>query len=316
MAESTERIATTPARAERSLALDRFRGALVILMVAGNYLAGIGWVPAFLKHAPDIGLTVADLVAPAFVFAIALTYTVSFQRHGYRHVLVRYLSLIGIGAIITAGAGIVGEPEDWGVLQALGVAGLLTLATIRLAPGTRLLVALGLLAAYQLVLDRWLLDDVLASSHGGLFGAVSWGALLIMSTVMADAWRRGATSYAAACVVMGVLALASAAVVPVSKNRVSLSYILLSVVVSAVGYWLVELGSRRVPARAGLDSWWGENPLLLYLMHLVLLGLVELSETVSGAPGVGLAAVHLLLLLTVLSLVAWRLHEHGRRVRL
>jgi predicted acyltransferase len=41
-----------------------------MIMVIVNYISGINIVPAFLKHAPEIGLTVTDLVAPAFIFAI------------------------------------------------------------------------------------------------------------------------------------------------------------------------------------------------------------------------------------------------------
>jgi len=48
----------------RSNAIDQFRGLAIVLMVLANYLAGIGWIHTWLKHAPDIGLTVTDLVAP------------------------------------------------------------------------------------------------------------------------------------------------------------------------------------------------------------------------------------------------------------
>ncbi len=38
-------------------------GFAVLGMVIANDLGGIDWVPAALKHAPDIGLTAADFVA-------------------------------------------------------------------------------------------------------------------------------------------------------------------------------------------------------------------------------------------------------------
>ncbi len=37
-------------------------------------------VPGWLKHAPDVVLTLADLVAPAFIFSIGLTYGMSSER--------------------------------------------------------------------------------------------------------------------------------------------------------------------------------------------------------------------------------------------
>jgi predicted acyltransferase len=49
-------------------------------MVGGDYLGGVQVVPVFLRHAPDIGFTIADAVAPAFVFVIGLNYGPSFAR--------------------------------------------------------------------------------------------------------------------------------------------------------------------------------------------------------------------------------------------
>ncbi len=58
--------------APRSAALDQFRGLAIALMVPANYLEHIAIVPAWLKHAPDIGFTVIDLIAPMFIFALKI----------------------------------------------------------------------------------------------------------------------------------------------------------------------------------------------------------------------------------------------------
>jgi len=305
----------------RDLALDRFRGGLIILMVVGDYIAGVHFVPAFLKHAPDIGLTVADVVAPGFVFAIGLTSGASFGHRAqqgvagaYRHFLLRYLSLIGIGAIISAGStSVVGEPQDWGVLQALGVAGLLCLPVIRLGIAARFAVGLLLLCGYQYLLDRWALDSVLGSSHGGLVGSLSWGALLMLSTAMADLWRTGLRPYVTCCAGLAAVAAATVFAIPVSKNRVSLSYVLVCLALSAVAWLLVDLGSRAAGKHAGYLCWWGENPLVLYLLHLGLLGFVALpgARWWYADASVPLAVLHLLTILAVTSLTAWWLHRRG-----
>jgi len=310
----------------RSLAIDRLRGALIVLMVGGDYLGGVGFVPAFLKHAPDIGLTVADLVAPCFIVTIGLTYGPSFARRmrtgtarAYRHVLLRYLSLIGIGAILSAGGtSVAGQPADWGVLQAIGVAGLICLIVIRLPTWARFAIGLLLLCGYQLLLDRWALDAVLHSAHGGFIGAISWGALLVLATAVADVWRRGLGPLAICCIPLVAAAAVSALVVPVSKNRVSLSYVLISLAVSALVVLLVELVSRAAPKRAGFLCWWGENPLALYLLHLLLLGLVVLPGAAwwyADAP-FWLAALQLIAILAVVSVAAWWLHRRRLRIGL
>jgi predicted acyltransferase len=292
---------------------------LIILMVAGDYLAGVQIVPAFLKHAPDIGLTIADTVAPAFVFVIGLNFRPSFLRRvrqgtgpAYRHFLLRYLALIGIGAVITAGQTIAeGVPTGWGVLQALGTAGLICLVFIRFPAWARFAIGLLMLVGYQYVLDTWMLTSVLSSSHGGFFGAVSWAALLVLSTAVADVWGTGLRRYAISCAVLVVVAVIAAAIVPVSKNRVSVSFILITLAISAIAFLIADLASRLVAQRAGFLCWWGENPLALYLLHLMALALVVLPPATwwYAEASAGLAAFQLIVLLAALSLIAWWLHR-------
>lgn len=310
----------------RDLAIDRLRGALVFLMIAGNYLAGVAVVPAFLKHAPDIGFTVADTVAPCFVFAMGLNYGPSFARRArdglptaYRHFVLRYLALVGIGAIISAGGtSLASTPTDWGVLQALGVAGLIGLTAIRLPTWVRFIVGFLILCAYQFLLGVSTLDAVLHSAHGGFIGALSWGALLVLSTAVADVWRRGVRAYAVCCAALAVAAIVALVIVPVSKNRVSLSYILLTLAISAIVFLLVDLSSRIVANRPGYFCWWGENSLALYLIHLVVLAFVVLPPVAwwyAEAP-IWLAAAQLATILLLMSLIAWWMHRRTLRLRL
>lgn len=316
--------AASDSRGVRSLAIDRYRGALVWLMVAGNFLAGIASVPDFVKHTPDVGLSIADLVAPCFVVAIGLNYRPSFLRRRardglrttYAHFLLRYLALIGIGTILSAGGAVVGQGTPWGVLQALGEAGLICLLVIRLPVWGRFVAGAGLLVVYEIVLDRWALDAVLGTVHGGIVGGLSWGALLILATAMADLWRRGIPAFSIGIGAVTVIAAASVLLVPVSKNRVSLSYVLVTLAIAAIAFLLTDLGARLVPARAGYLAWWGENPLVLYLLHLLVLAVFVLPTApwwYAGAP-LWLAGLQLAAIMTGLSFVAWWLHR--RRVRI
>lgn len=306
----------------RDLAIDRYRGVLVIIMVIGNYLSGVALVPAFLKHTPDIGFTIADLVAPAFVFVIGLNFGPSFARRSaqgfgpaYRYFGLRYLSLIGIGAIIAAGATATGQPTDWGVLQALGIAGLIAVLFIRLATWTRFIIGLAMLIAYQFVLDSSQLSSVLHSAHGGLFGSVSWAGLLVLATAVADVWRRGLLRYLICVAVLIAGGVVAAVVIPVSKNRVSLSYILVTLALSAILLLVFEGASRLAPSRAGLMCWWGENALALYIAHLLVLALF-VTPPISWwyvDASLPLVLAQIIVILAVLSALAWWLHR--RKVR-
>jgi len=283
--------------------IDYFRGLSVILMVLVDYVGGIASVPGWLKHAPDIGLTVADLVAPAFIFAMGLTYGMSFGRRAareglgktYYHFIARFLAIAGIGAIFTAGAALVAPGEArgaWSVLQAIGVAGLITLALIR--------------------------TDTLARLLAGL---ARWGAMLLISTVLADLFhraQRGRFVYVAASAALLAMGVLASLVVPLSKNRVSLSYVLISVAISALVFLAFDVFSRRFSLRLPLLRWWGRNPLLLYVIHILLLvaQLLPGSQTwYAGAP-LWSAFAQFAAEFAVMSLIAWRLDRAGAHVKL
>jgi predicted acyltransferase len=309
-------------------AIDQYRGIAIILMVIANYLFDVTTIPGWLKHAPDIGLTVIDLIAPFFIFAIGLTYGASYrarvERDGlgrtWGHFLRRWLSLIGIGAIISAGEVLVGKnasPISWGVLQAIGVAGILTLLVIGVPPLWRACIALVMLAAYQLLLDKLWLATVLRSEHGGMEGSVAWSAMLILSTVIADVWRRSRVSEVGvawpslASLAAGLLL---SAVAPISKNRVSASYVLVGLGASGLLFSVVLLVVNRLRLRAACLMWWGVNPLLLYIMHYLLLALVVLPD----APwwhvraSIPLVVAQAACIVAILSAAAWLLSRRER----
>jgi len=309
----------------RNPAIDRFRGFAILMMAVVDYLGGVRLVPAFLKHAPDIGFTFADAVAPWFIFAIGLTYKPSFEKRllegalpAYLHAVTRYFAILGIGALLTAGGtAAAGRPTDWGVLQAIGGAGLVCLPFIRMPASARFAAGAGLLLAYQFALDHGLLASVLASVQGGFFGIVSWGAMLVLATAMADLRCKGTGPYALCCGGMAAAAILSAYLVPVSKHRVSCSYVLISLAIAGFLFLLFDVCSGRFK-KPGVLCWWGENPLALYLLHLLVLGAYELPAAdwwYAGAP-VWLCALQLALLLGLLTAFARALHRRGILIKL
>jgi predicted acyltransferase len=296
-------------------------------MVLVNYLAGVCIVPAWLKHAPDVGLTVADLVAPFFVVAIGLTYGLSARRRlardgWYRtavHFFTRWMAIAGIGFFIGAGEIIIGVQQtgiNWGVLQAIAVAGLVTFPLICLPSAIRWAAGLLLLAGYQVLLDHYWLDAVRGAPHGGLYGAISWAAMLILATALADLFHdaprgRGAFSWVGAALLAAGLGLSF--LIPVSKNRVSAPYVLVSLGLGALIFWGFHLLNGRLCVRLPLLTTWGKNPLALYMLHNLLLGLVYLPDIPAWYT---LAPIWLVILQAVgmiglLSLAGWFMEQRG-----
>ena len=305
---------------QRSRTIDAFRGFALICMVIGNFLLGVVWVPAWLKHAPDIGFTIVDLGAPAFMFVIGLNYVTSarrrFEKDGSvaatQHFVVRYLAILGLGSLFGAGQVLLQVNEisiNWGVLQAIGFAGLVTLPVIRWRSWQRLLIGLVLLFAYQFMLDRFWLANVLASPHGGMLGSVSWAALLILSTVLADLVHRPTKGYAyllTASTFSILLALILATWFPISKNRVSSTFVLFALGWSGWFFCLFHILVYRFRWNLSLLVMWGRNPLILYILHLMLQGLLTLPFMSTWGPNAPpwLVFIQVSLLLVALSFFA------------
>jgi len=271
-------------------AIDQFRGFAIFLMILANYMNNVQAIPAWLKHADDVGYTIIDLIAPMFVFAMGLTYGGSFRRwlgrdsawNTYQHFLTRYLALLGLGYLITLAwelSGIQPPSVNWGLLQALGAAGLIALPFIRLAPAWRWVFGLGILAGYQLMLDRFWLQDVLVAPHNGPWGALSWGAMLILATAMADVYfdeRLNRRTFPLLAVGLVLAGLALALLIPLSKDRASASYVILSLGLSGLVFYLFHWMQERWQWKLPILTDWGRNPLLLYLLHYVLLAIFAL----------------------------------------
>jgi predicted acyltransferase len=305
---------------QRLESIDEFRGFSILLMVLANYLVGPHVVPAWLKHAPDIGFTVIDIIAPMFIAAIGLTFGVSFRarlvRDGRRttieHFLFRNLALIGIGTLFTVLENVWGltAESDWGVLQAIGFAGLIALLFIAMPVRLRWLAGLLLLVAYQFQLNSFWLANVLSSAHGGLEGALSWGAMLVMATALGDLFNdvsKGRRWFPAASAGVLALGLLLAFIVPVSKNRVSASYVLITLGASDLIFWCFHIFDERFGRSIPILREWGRNSLLLYVMHGVLLG-IFVAPRIPGwyelAP-VWLVILQALFIVGTLSWVGW-----------
>jgi predicted acyltransferase len=308
-------------------AIDQFRGFAILLMVLADYMGDVERIPAWLKHAPDIGFTVIDLIAPLFIFAIGLTYGLSYRRRVSRtgrwktveHFLVRYFALLGAGFLLTLGGNLSGVYEsryNWGLLQALGMAGLLTLPVISLRSWMRWVIGLALLGGYQLLLDRYWLDMVLNSPHGGLPGALGWGAMLIMATALADLYHdaaHGRKRYPYVALLVLAAGIALSFLVPIAKVRISVSYVLITLGASALIFWGFHWLQARWHLRLPMLTEWGKNALLLYFLHGVLLGVFALPSIPAWyveAP-VWLVVVQATSMVAVLSWIAWYLDKKG-----
>jgi len=298
---------------QRDLAIDRFRGLTIILMVIVNDLAEVEGIPAILHHAPHgRGIGLADLVSKFFLFAIAATYAMSFNKRAavnkgdaYFHFVSRYFAIMGIGALFGVFNAAWTGDTVWGTLHNIGLAGLMTLLVIRLPWWAR--AGAGVLVLGALQLTYRLAPGLFVGEINAVFEGVAGAAALMLSTAMIDLYNKGLKPF-----LIGAGAVTLAAFGPLllpgiyitKQNQVM--FILICVSAASAVYLAFGLLSKKIrPTQPGLLCWWGENPMLLYIFHLMLTGA---AMALDPRP-LWLAIPVNLLILSVLSLIAWGMHR-------
>jgi len=272
----------------RFLSIDVFKGLTVILMMFVNTLANYENVPTWTKHAGDFGLTYVDLIAPFFVFMLALNMNISYQKRkekfGRKKAMLRYfrrfLIFIGIGFFLTPYIGPDGFYFRWGTFQVLGMSGLLLLPLIELKPFLKLRVAVITMILHQFILFTPLSSIIYESIEGGILGTLSWGSMMIFSSFLAESLTKGKDKVkryflfgGLICVVLG---FGLGFILGISRAYISLSYILVSVGISSLIYYLlyyifeVWANNHEFVKKERFFSVIGKNAFMLYLIHVII----------------------------------------------
>jgi heparan-alpha-glucosaminide N-acetyltransferase len=201
-----------PAREGRVLSIDLLRGLDVWLMLFVNEVAGVAGAPAFLKHfeprRTGDGMTITDIVFPAFLFIVGLAIPFALgnrRRRGearaalWKHVLLRTLSLLAMGVMIVnaddaSAAGLL-SPPAWTILTVIAVVLAWQSPAPDAPPWMRFLRPLGwLLVAVAVLTFR---SDAVASvveirpSWWGILGLIGWAYLVAAAIYLLAGDRAG-----------------------------------------------------------------------------------------------------------------------------
>ncbi len=319
------------------LSIDAFRGLTITAMVFVNTVGGFANTPAWSKHAHDFGLTYVDLVAPFFIFAIGLTYHLSFTKHlaqegaleAYLRSIRRYFALIGIGFAGSMWFTPTGVLFVWNVLQAIGLAGFLTLFFIRFPQWARFVGAGILMIAYQIALPmsieiegvQVVLGDLIFEDvHGGLLGGIGWGAMMLLSTAIAESLEKNRMQD---FLILGVALTLGGAIIHavwaatgfpgqwgISKERVTLSYILVSVGLGSLVFYALWVLYDKKNLTNGSSRFFrpqGRNAFFLYIFHGFFIGTAWLY--LNDGSHVGLVVMAGLINVTVVWVIGYLLDK-------
>jgi heparan-alpha-glucosaminide N-acetyltransferase len=232
-APETAVLASAAARSSRLLSVDLVRGFDVLLMLFVNEMAGVTGTPAFLRHVPANadGMTITDVVFPAFLFITGMAIPLAFGgrlRRGHsraavwRHVFTRSLALVVIGVFMVnaehgAAPGLL-SPHAWNVLMTLAVV-LVWQSPVerygRVPRGVVVAAGIASLIALALLYRSTEVSGVvqLRPQWWGILGLIGW-AYLTASTVYLVAGNRPGVLLAAAALLYGLYFVDALAIVP------------------------------------------------------------------------------------------------------
>ena len=272
----------------RILSIDVFRGLSVLLMVFVNSLQPFENAPAWTKHAGDYGLTYVDLVAPFFIFVLALTFKTTYKRRVLKvgkkrtwlRYIRRYLIFLGIGLILTMYAESNLVYFRWGTLQVLGMSGLLLLPTVGLKPYMKVIVAVIFLSIHQTLLFTPLTFPIYDSLEGGILSSFSWGGMMILSSFLAEGLEQE-KMYVKRYFLLGgficlIIGIGSAFFLGISREYISIPYVLISVGISSVLYYFLHYiydvwgKNTNFIKNERIFSAIGKNAIIFYLIHIVI----------------------------------------------
>ena len=273
---------------KRILSIDVFKGLTILLMVFLNSFHPYDDVPAWTKHAGEYGLTYVDLVAPFFIFMLALNMNISYKRRvekfGKKRAALRFirrfLIFIAIGLLLTIYIDYNEFYFRWGTLQVLGFSGLMVLPLLELKPFVKLIVAIIFMLLHQLILLTPASVIIYDSVEGGILAVLSWGSMMILSSFLAEGLgkhKEHVKHYflygGLICLLIGI---GTGFVWGVSRPYISLPYILISVGVASMLYYLLyfifEEWEKKYNfiKKERFFSIVGKNAFIFYLIHMLI----------------------------------------------
>ena len=192
----------------------------------------------------------------------------------------RFLIFIGIGLLLTIYIDLDGFYFRWGTFQVLGFSGLMVLPLLELKPFVKLTIGTIFMVFHQLILLTPASVIIYNSIEGGILAVFSWGSMMILSSFLAEGLSRGKEHVKHYFLYGGfiflLIGIISGFIWGISRPYVSLPYILISVGVASVLYYILyfifeEWGiNYNFIKKERIFSVVGKNAFFFYLIHILI----------------------------------------------
>lgn len=301
----------------RVLPVDACRGVAVLGMLIANLVnVFVTDVPDFLSHNQGDTLRLFDFPAPIFQFLVGVSLPLFLYARGgragrqrKRDALRRFTLLILLGMVLDGVAALSVVPR-WGVLQTLGIGGIVATLLYDVPDEVAVGIVLVLLGIFSGAANGVVHENPIA--------ALAFVPLTLAGSLLGKRLREGpAPAVAVALVGIGIAGVLFAAGVPFNKMRGTSSFVALTAAVSAA----MLAVALRIDERGRRFPWWllavGRNALTTWVtLYLVVYYPAWLAfpawQRLPTLPG----AVVALVVTAVLCLTTIALWRRGLRVPL
>jgi predicted acyltransferase len=268
----------------REASVDLFRGIVVVLFLFLNALFSLtpeDEIPIILRHNnPDVFLP-GDFVAAFFAFIIGISLSLSFIGRKLKRERLsesvkvyakRFTLLIFVGIFLDSLLYFQDHGFIWGVLQTLGIAGIISLPALVLNNRNRAAIALLILGAYGILMlqSEVFYAEVSYSRNGGPIGAISYGIITIFGLIAGEILAKKEKFFQKSLTIGTVLILISIAAslfIPYSKVLVSPSYALISSGAAFFMLALLKYLNEKFKATNKVLIAYGRNSLLAWILQ-------------------------------------------------
>ncbi|MEJ2250937.1 MAG: heparan-alpha-glucosaminide N-acetyltransferase domain-containing protein [Candidatus Lokiarchaeota archaeon] len=181
---------------ERFLSIDIMKALAIMGMIFANAAQIYNATPFWLKHAETFGLTWVDLIAPGFLYMLALNFRISFfktsinQKMNRRKIIFKYINryvfLFIIGALLSIRLNEFGLYFSWDILQVLSLCGLTLFLIKRLPTIYKIIIGSIFIFLHHIFLLTPLQETIFITGNAGIFGIFSWLSFSVFTSILSN----------------------------------------------------------------------------------------------------------------------------------
>ena len=204
--------------------------------------------------------------------------------------------------------------RHWSIMDKIGLTGLLCLPYIRLDLKERIIsfsIISTLYAVVQLIPNAVKLFDIIVL--GGFIGAFGWVIVMIAGSILIELFDKDKfhLKYLVFALVIGIIGIILSNLCVVNSSAITLNFLFISIFISALLFWVANLFSG-INTKFKFLIWWGRNPLIIFIIGLVL-RLFQLLWNPAPDTPLWIALIATFGPIIILTIIAYNLYKKSER---